>query len=156
MPVHCSDQRHLGLCFCYVAALAYGSCRVSDQGTTLGASNLHNSLAPIINPSTRLINSAKSRVSEGVMIPARLCIALKFDRRLSNVAAESPDKLQSDILAHEAHNLLDFAISHHTSTNLVHTGLMSGSYSFPLIWRDKRKTDNHSSLSRVSHLLCTA
>ena len=147
---------HLGLCICYVPAPAYGSCRVSDQGTTLGAPHLHNSLAPISNPCTWLINSTKSRMSESVMIPARFCIALKFDRRLGSIAAESPGKLQSDILAHEAHNLLDFAISHHTSTHLVHTGLMSGSYSFLLIWRDKRRSDAHLSLSRVSHLLCTA
>ena len=31
-------------------ALAYGSCRVSDQGTTLSASDLHNARATILNP----------------------------------------------------------------------------------------------------------
>ena len=31
-------------------ALAYGSCRVSDQGTTLRASDLHNARATILNP----------------------------------------------------------------------------------------------------------
>ena len=50
MPVHCGDQRHLGLCLGYVPALAYGSCRVSDQGTTLRASDLHNARATILNP----------------------------------------------------------------------------------------------------------
>ena len=30
--------------------LAYGSCRVSDQGTTLRASDLHNARATILNP----------------------------------------------------------------------------------------------------------
>ena len=50
MPVHCGDQRHLGLCLGYVPALAYGSCRVSDQGTTLRASDLHNAGATILNP----------------------------------------------------------------------------------------------------------
>ena len=32
--MHCGDQRHLGSCLGYVPALAYGSYRVSDQGTT--------------------------------------------------------------------------------------------------------------------------
>ena len=48
--MHCGDQRHLGLCLGYVPALAYGSCRVSDQGTTLLASDLHNARASILNP----------------------------------------------------------------------------------------------------------
>ena len=51
--MHCGDQRHLGLCLGYVPALAYGSCRVSDQGTTLRASDLHNARATILNPFTR-------------------------------------------------------------------------------------------------------
>ena len=38
------------LCLGYVPALAYGSCRVSDQGTTLHASDLHNARATILNP----------------------------------------------------------------------------------------------------------
>ena len=50
LPVHCGDQRHAGLCLGYVPALAYGSCRVSDQGTTLRASDLHNARATILNP----------------------------------------------------------------------------------------------------------
>ena len=50
MPVHCGDQMQLGLCLGYVPALAYGSCRVSDQGTTLRASDLHNArfLIPLL------------------------------------------------------------------------------------------------------------
>ena len=48
--MHCGDQRHLGLCLGYDPALAYGSCRVSDQGTTLRASDLHNARAAILNP----------------------------------------------------------------------------------------------------------
>ena len=48
--MHCGDQRHLGLCLGYVPALAYGSCRVSDQGTTLRASDLHNARSTILNP----------------------------------------------------------------------------------------------------------
>ena len=40
----------LRLCLGYVPALAYGSCRVSDQGTTLRASDLHNARATILNP----------------------------------------------------------------------------------------------------------
>ena len=48
--MHCGDQRHLGLCLSYVPALACGSCRVSDQGTTLRASDLHNARATILNP----------------------------------------------------------------------------------------------------------
>ena len=51
--MHCGDQRHLGLCLGYVPALAYGSCRVSDQGTTLRASDLHNARATILNPFNR-------------------------------------------------------------------------------------------------------
>ena len=50
VPVHCEDQRHLGLWFGYVPALANGSCRVSDQDTTLRASDLHNARATILNP----------------------------------------------------------------------------------------------------------
>ena len=34
----------------HVPALAYGSCRVSNQGTTLRASDLHNARATILNP----------------------------------------------------------------------------------------------------------
>ena len=48
--MHCEHQRHLGLCLGYVPALAYGSCRVSGQGTTLRASDLHNARATILNP----------------------------------------------------------------------------------------------------------
>ena len=48
--VHCGDQRHLLFCLGYVPALAYGSYRVSDQGTTLRASDLHNVRANILNP----------------------------------------------------------------------------------------------------------
>ena len=48
--MHCGYQRHLGLCLGYVPALAYGSCRVSDQGTTLRASDIHNARATILNP----------------------------------------------------------------------------------------------------------
>ena len=48
--MHCGDQGHLGLCLGYVPALAYGSCRVSDQGTTLRASDLHNARSTILNP----------------------------------------------------------------------------------------------------------
>ena len=51
--MHYGDQRHLGLCLGYVPALAYGSCRVSDQGTTLRASDLHNARATILNPFNR-------------------------------------------------------------------------------------------------------
>ena len=38
------------LCFGCFPALAYGSCRDSDQGTTLRASDLHNARATILNP----------------------------------------------------------------------------------------------------------
>ena len=31
-------------------AFAYGSCRVSDQDTTLRASDLHNARSTILNP----------------------------------------------------------------------------------------------------------
>ena len=48
--MHFGDQRHLGLCLGYVPALALGSCRVSDQGTTLRAFDLHNARATILNP----------------------------------------------------------------------------------------------------------
>ena len=44
------NHAHLGLCLGYVPALACGSCRVSDQGTTLRASDLHNARATILNP----------------------------------------------------------------------------------------------------------
>ena len=53
--MHCGDQRHIGLCLGYVPALAYGSCRVSDQGTTLRASDLHNARATILNPFNKLL-----------------------------------------------------------------------------------------------------
>ena len=56
--MHCGDQRHLGLCLGYVPALAYGSCRVSDQGTTLRASDLHNARATILNPFSTLTSLA--------------------------------------------------------------------------------------------------
>ena len=47
MVARCGDERYLGLCHGYVPALAYGSCRVSDQGTTLRASDVHNHSLPI-------------------------------------------------------------------------------------------------------------
>ena len=57
--MHCGDQRHLGLCLGYVPALAYGSCRVSDQGTTLRASDLHNARATILNPFNEAVKISK-------------------------------------------------------------------------------------------------
>ena len=45
-----TSQSHLLNPIGYVPALAYGSCRVSDQGTTLRASDLHNARATILNP----------------------------------------------------------------------------------------------------------
>ena len=50
MPAHCGGQRHLGLCLGYVPALAYGSFMVTDQGTILRASDLHNARSTILNP----------------------------------------------------------------------------------------------------------
>ena len=47
-------HKHLGLCLGCVIALAYGSCRVSDQGTTLRASDLHNAGETIRNPFNKL------------------------------------------------------------------------------------------------------
>ena len=49
-PLRFTPYIDLGLCLGYVPALAYGSCRVSDQGTTLRASDLHNARATILNP----------------------------------------------------------------------------------------------------------
>ena len=40
----------LGLWLGYVPALAYSSCRVSNQGTTPRASDLYNAWATILNP----------------------------------------------------------------------------------------------------------
>ena len=40
--MHYGDKSHSGLCLGYVPALAYGSCRVSGQGTSLCAFDLHN------------------------------------------------------------------------------------------------------------------
>ena len=65
--MHCGDQRHLGLCLGYVPALAYGSCRVSDQGTTLRASDLHNARATILNPFNKTLNSAPNTPSRPCM-----------------------------------------------------------------------------------------
>ena len=48
-------SRHLGLFLGYVPALAYGSSRVSDQGTTLRASDLHNARATILNPFNKMV-----------------------------------------------------------------------------------------------------
>ena len=155
MPVHCSDQGHLGLCFSYAPALAYGSCRASDESTTLGTSNLHNSLAPIINPSTWLINSTKSRVSECVMIPAKFVslwnltgvsagscrVAWQIAKRCTRTRSPQSPKFR-DISPH-IHPLS----AYRSSVWLIQLSL---------IWHDKRRTDAHSSLSRVSHLLCTA
>ena len=39
-----------GMHGCALATSLYGSCRVSDQGTTLRASDLHNVLATSLNP----------------------------------------------------------------------------------------------------------
>ena len=52
---------HLGLRLGYVPALAYGSCRVSDQGTSLRASDLHNARATILNPFNNTRNRPGSR-----------------------------------------------------------------------------------------------
>ena len=52
LPDYCGDQTHLGLYrgFVPARAWAYVSCSVSDQGTTLRASDLHNAQATILNP----------------------------------------------------------------------------------------------------------
>ena len=68
--MHCGDQRNLGLCLGYVPALAYNSCLVSDQGTTLRASDLHNVRATILNP----FNNAFGRC----MFYTRLCMWCTF------------------------------------------------------------------------------
>ena len=52
-PLHCSDQRHLGFWHTYVHVIAYGPCRVSYQGTSLCASDLHNALSPILKAVNR-------------------------------------------------------------------------------------------------------
>ena len=70
--MHCGDQRHLGLCLGYVPALAYGSCRVSDQGTTLRASDLHNARATILNPFNKLYWYNSQYSSNGSEIMLRL------------------------------------------------------------------------------------
>ena len=44
-------------------ALAYGSCRVSDQGTTLRASDLHNARATILDPFLKPWNNGMSCMS---------------------------------------------------------------------------------------------
>ena len=59
--MNCEDQRHLGLCLGCVPAFTYGSWRVSDQGTTLRASDLHNARATIHN---HFNNSWRTRVIE--------------------------------------------------------------------------------------------
>ena len=67
--MHCGDQRHLGLCLGYVPALAYGSCRVSDQGTTLRASDLHNARSTILNPfNSDVIMSTMASQITGILI----------------------------------------------------------------------------------------
>ena len=47
----------------YVPALAYGSCRVSDQGTTLRASDLHNARSTILNPFNKWLITWKNITS---------------------------------------------------------------------------------------------
>ena len=47
----------LRLCLGYVPALAYGSCRVSGQDTTLRASDLHNARATILNPFNKILQN---------------------------------------------------------------------------------------------------
>ena len=72
LPVHCGDQRHLGLCLGYVPALAYCSCRVSDQGTTLRASDLHNARATILNPGLGRVPDWRIRVQVRVLV---ICVS---------------------------------------------------------------------------------
>ena len=103
--MHCGDQRHLGLCLGYVPALAYGSCRVSDQGTTLRASDLHNARATILNPfnigwkaelTGSLMNADKINDWISFTTHKRNCVSVKQDivdddimmrnTRLSNVS----------------------------------------------------------------------
>ena len=50
LPVHCGDHSHLGLFLGYVPAIAHGSCRVSNHGTSLRLSDLHKARATILNP----------------------------------------------------------------------------------------------------------
>ena len=67
--MHCGYQRHLGLCIGYVPALAYSLCRVSDQGTTLRASDLHNARATILNPFNDWLSQVKSSQIKFIAIP---------------------------------------------------------------------------------------
>ena len=60
---------HLGLCLGYVPALAYGSCRVSVQGTILRASDLHNARSTILNP----FNNTYAWLVMGVISTDKLC-----------------------------------------------------------------------------------
>ena len=54
--MYCGDQRHAGLCLGYVPALVYGSCMVSDQGTTQRASDLPTGRATNPFNNARLLN----------------------------------------------------------------------------------------------------
>ena len=50
LPVHCGDQRHKGLCLDPGPCSSHRRVEGWSQGTTLSASDLHNSLATILNP----------------------------------------------------------------------------------------------------------
>ena len=83
--MHCGDQRHLGLCLGYVPALAYGSCKVSDQGTTLRASDLHNARATILNPFNKAYNGiTKQLVAESKYV-CNCVTELKVDGTMLDV-----------------------------------------------------------------------
>ena len=78
--MHCGDQRHLGLCPGYVPALAYGTCRVSDQGTTLRASDLHNARATILNPFCKILRNMRSKFNMRVVRSMQATPALRWCR----------------------------------------------------------------------------
>ena len=80
--MHCGDQRHLGLCLGYVPALAYGSCRVSDQGTTLRASDLHNARSTILNPFIKALSTRNTSLGQRCGIHCVTSIYIKLIFRI--------------------------------------------------------------------------
>ena len=115
--MHCGDQRHLGLCLGFVPALAYGSCRVSDQGTTLRASDLHNARATILNPfNNHEIHDIGARSHDSLhLFPTRTSGArLVLRHYIPELLQKFPDDVLRKVRTHSIDNFVS-----HIKTYLI-------------------------------------
>ena len=94
--MHCGDQRHKGLCLDLGPCSSHRRVEGWSQGTTLSASDLHNSLATILNPlyNMGIIKVEKKKnnvISSKVMmllLSANFTPSLVFSKLMNNNYAD--------------------------------------------------------------------